>query len=53
MEFAMQFGASINGVILCGGMDTIAVMPGYCMTWENVILNAVVLNELYSLASKI
>ena len=25
-----------NGVILCGGMDTIAIMPGYCMTWENV-----------------
>ena len=31
-----QCGASINGAVLCGGMDTIAVIPGYCMTWDNV-----------------
>jgi hypothetical protein len=31
-----QCGASINGAISCNGMDTITVIPGYCMTWDNV-----------------
>ena len=37
-----QCGASINEVIFCGGIDTIAVTPGYCMTWDDVSQNAVV-----------
>ena len=37
-----QCGTSISGAILCGGMDTIAVMLGYCMTWDNVSQSAVV-----------
>ena len=37
-----QCGTSISGAILCGRMDTIAVMPGYCMTWDNVSQSAVV-----------
>ena len=37
-----QCGASINGAVLCGGIYTIAIAPGYCMTWDNVSQNAVV-----------
>jgi hypothetical protein len=37
-----QCGASINGAVFCGRMDTIVIIPGYCMTWDNVIQNAVV-----------
>ena len=37
-----QCGASINEAIFCGGIDTIAVTPGYCMTWDDVSQNAVV-----------
>ena len=37
-----QCGASINGAILCGGIDTIVVIPGYCMTWDNVTQNTIV-----------
>ena len=37
-----QCGASINGAVLCGGMDTIAIIPGYCMTWDNATQNTVV-----------
>ena len=27
-----QCGASINGAVLCGRIDTTVVIPGYCMT---------------------
>ena len=41
-------GANINGAVVCGGMDTIAIIPGYCMTWDNVTQNAIVSRCLLS-----
>ena len=32
-----QCGASINEVIFCGGIDTVAVIPGYCMTYPRML----------------
>jgi hypothetical protein len=43
-----QCGASIKGAVFCGGMDTIVIIPGYCMTWDNVTQNAVVNRLLIS-----
>jgi hypothetical protein len=37
-----QCGASINGAVSCNGMDTIVIIPEYCMTWDNVTQSAVV-----------
>ena len=37
-----QCGASINGAVSCRKIDVIVVIPGYCMTWDNVSQNVVV-----------
>ena len=43
-----QCGASVNGAVSCDGIDTIVVIPGYCMTWDNATQNAVVNRYLIS-----